>query len=695
MTPNMVKKLRLHVNAVLNSYSELFFIQGLRSGLLILGVCFLNPSGAIASIIALVSAYSFARLIGFNQVFLNSGFYTYNPILVGLSIGFHFKLTLITILLIIVAGILTFVITVVLAQVMYQQMGIKILSLPFVIVSSLVYLAIGQFSGLVVQGLQPTPHETLINLPIWMIGFFSSLGAIIFMPSVTAGMLLFIMMILSSRIMPIMAIMGFFVGATIMGLFTGSMNQAFLDVNNFNYILIAIALGSVFLIPSIKSYMIACIGVGLSTCLVGASKVFWATYGIPMFTLPFNIVTLSFTYLLGIVNYADRPIIFKETPEKTLDHFLTTKKRFNYTGIAIHLPFTEKWQVWQGFDGQWTHKGPWKHGYDFIQVDCNGSSFNNKGQKLSDYYCFNQPVTSPVKGQVVQVINHLPDNPIGSVDTVNNWGNMVLIYDARGIYIELSHFAQESIAVVAGDWVEVGTVLGRCGNSGYSPQPHVHIHVQETAIMGSPTIPFTFFNYIQNSVITTQGLPVENQSVAPCLFDLYYDQITTFMLDDLLVFSVQDNGVDQPDLHLTVKMDVDGSFFFQSDSAKLYFGKQNETFYCYHMSGVDPYLAVIFKALPKMPLSYNSNAQWTDYFPDDVGLFGWKRTGMQLIKAIMPSVGMTQGHYRFNSENSIVGTLTAPLKDESESVEVLLDPLVKFKSIQCENIILTHKESKT
>ena len=29
-----------------------------------------------------------------------------------------------------------------------------------------------------------------------------------------------------------------------------------------------------------------------------------------------------------------------------------------------------------------------------------------------------------------------------------------------------------------GEWVERGAVLGLCGNSGYSPQPHIHVQVQ-------------------------------------------------------------------------------------------------------------------------------------------------------------------------------------------------------------------------
>jgi hypothetical protein len=38
--------------------------------------------------------------------------------------------------------------------------------------------------------------------------------------------------------------------------------------------------------------------------------------------------------------------------------------------------------------------------------------------------------------------------------------------------------------------VAPGTPLGRCGNSGRSAQPHLHLHVQRGAWLGAPTLPF-------------------------------------------------------------------------------------------------------------------------------------------------------------------------------------------------------------
>ena len=47
----------------------------------------------------------------------------------------------------------------------------------------------------------------------------------------------------------------------------------------------------------------------------------------------------------------------------------------------------------------------------------------------------------------------------------------------------LAHFKQGSIRVKAGDQVKRGQVLGLCGNSGNSSEPHIHYHLQHSPVM--------------------------------------------------------------------------------------------------------------------------------------------------------------------------------------------------------------------
>ena len=55
-------------------------------------------------------------------------------------------------------------------------------------------------------------------------------------------------------------------------------------------------------------------------------------------------------------------------------------------------------------------------------------------------------------------------------------GNHVLI-DSDDVVVAVCHLQQGSITVRPGERVRTGDVLGRCGNSGNSTEPHVHVQV--------------------------------------------------------------------------------------------------------------------------------------------------------------------------------------------------------------------------
>jgi murein DD-endopeptidase MepM/ murein hydrolase activator NlpD len=71
-------------------------------------------------------------------------------------------------------------------------------------------------------------------------------------------------------------------------------------------------------------------------------------------------------------------------------------------------------------------------------------------------------------------------------------GNHVLI-ETRGTVVALCHLQQDSVRVRAGQRVRAGDPIARCGNSGNSTEPHVHIQASEGADFGSAAaVPITF-----------------------------------------------------------------------------------------------------------------------------------------------------------------------------------------------------------
>lgn len=60
-------------------------------------------------------------------------------------------------------------------------------------------------------------------------------------------------------------------------------------------------------------------------------------------------------------------------------------------------------------------------------------------------------------------------------------GNHVMIRDRQGVVLALCHLMRDSARVRVGQRVAAGDVVGRCGNSGNSTEPHVHVQAMSGA----------------------------------------------------------------------------------------------------------------------------------------------------------------------------------------------------------------------
>jgi urea transporter/murein DD-endopeptidase MepM/ murein hydrolase activator NlpD len=645
-------------NVISSAYSGVYFLGPPVFGILMIGITLLNPPVALAGLVSAASAYLFARMIRMQENFFNLGFYVYNPLLVGMSIGYLFKPALPTILLVMIGGVLAFLCTVVMANLFFVYLKLPVLSLPFVFISTIVYLASFKYANLAVNELDRI--DILYQyLPLWLSGYFKSLGAIFFMPQVAVGIVISLCILAGSRILFALSLMGYYGGTAFTALMMGSFSQAFTDINQFNAILAAMAVGGVFLIPSLKSYILALTAVGVSTVFLHSVLSFWWYAKIPGFTLPFNVVVLGFLYVLGLARYPQLVRVVKPTPEETLDWYLLNRYRISEWDTTIMLPFSGKWTVWQGFDGQWTHRGNWKYAYDFIVTDSTGSSFRGRGSRPEDYYAHGKPVLSPVRGTVVKTVTHLPDNPIGQPDKNNNWGNLVIIWDQRGFFVEISHFSPSSIRVKEGEEVQQGTFLGLCGNSGYSNQPHIHIQVQLTASIGAYTIPFAFVNYTCDNYFYSHGVPEEGMEVASLYRDSSRDAVITADAGDVHRYQVVRKGKIIDQLQLEVGMAADGTLYFDSGRGKLYFGMINGTFYFYSLEGSDPYLKTMLTALPQFPLGCRQHLHWEEPPPVSVLLGGGLKAAVQFFISFYHDLARVRALFSCPREHTVVGTVQA------------------------------------
>ncbi|MCI0452257.1 MAG: M23 family metallopeptidase [Candidatus Latescibacteria bacterium] len=64
------------------------------------------------------------------------------------------------------------------------------------------------------------------------------------------------------------------------------------------------------------------------------------------------------------------------------------------------------------------------------------------------------------------------------MDPKNPIGNGVVIDHGNGEFSLLAHMQPKSLRVNTGDAVKAGALLGLCGNSGNTSEPHIHYHLQ-------------------------------------------------------------------------------------------------------------------------------------------------------------------------------------------------------------------------
>jgi len=180
------------------------------------------------------------------------------------------------------------------------------------------------------------------------------------------------------------------------------------------------------------------------------------------------------------------------------------------------LPFKGRWLVFWGGDKKeqnYHHEVPnQRFAFDFIGVDEVGQTGKGDGSKNEGFYAFGREVLAPAEGVVTDVIEGVRDNLPGSMIPYSGLGNAVFIRHRENEISVLAHFKQGSIRVKPGETVKKGQLLGLCGNSGSSSEPHLHYHLQNTPIIQNGTGIKCFF---QNVRVTKEGKTETKSDYSP------------------------------------------------------------------------------------------------------------------------------------------------------------------------------------
>ena len=184
----------------------------------------------------------------------------------------------------------------------------------------------------------------------------------------------------------------------------------------------------------------------------------------------------------------------------------------------LTLPFKGEWFVFWGGDtkAQNYHviSRSQKNAFDLVIVDKSNKSFRTNGKKNEDYYAFGQPISAPCDANVVSVIEGIKDNIPGEMNPDQVTGNTIVLKTSNKEYLLFAHFKLNSIKVKVGDSVKKGDLLGLCGNSGNSSEPHLHFHIQDKeSMIGSTGIKCYFEKLLVNGEIKTDYSPIRGDRI--------------------------------------------------------------------------------------------------------------------------------------------------------------------------------------
>ncbi|MEN8120497.1 MAG: urea transporter [Bacteroidota bacterium] len=513
------QKLNIILTGSINSYSQVFFSDNKFFGTILLIVSFFDIWAGLSGLIAVLSTIITAFLLGYSEFNVKKGTYGFNSLLVGLGTGLTFSPGVESLVIVLFASIITFIISITLEG-FFAKYYLPFLSVPFLLGMWMVILASRDLTALGISErgiytaneLYQIGGKALIDIyqwfdftewPLFITTYLLSLGAIFFQYNILAGILIALGILIYSRISFLLSIIGFATAFLFYDFIGADITQYGYTYIGFNFILTAIAIGGHFLVPNKYSFLWVIVLLPIVVLFTLSLSKFLLPYQLSVFSLPFNIVVLLFLYFIKL--RVKRPNKLKEVvtqlnnPEKNLYFQEQAEKRFKWLEyFPISLPFLGEWNVSQAENGELTHQGEWKYAWDFIIKDKENNQYTKTGDYPEDYYCYNKTVITPANGTVVDIIDGVDDNIIGDVNLVHNWGNSIVIKHTEYLFSQLSHLKKGSFKVKKGDTVKKGDILAHCGNSGRSPYPHLHFQMQSTPFIGSKTLDYPIDHFIKS-----------------------------------------------------------------------------------------------------------------------------------------------------------------------------------------------------
>ncbi|MBF0154157.1 MAG: urea transporter [Magnetococcales bacterium] len=629
--------LRQLLHDLVYGYGSFMLFTRPAANLLLVACTMTRPWLGIFGVVGGVSTLLLRRWLAL-AVVTAGGLEVVNGILAGLLVGYFFAPGWRTLALAVCAGPFAILVSAWMGAGLRRH-NLPLLSGSFVIVGTLL-LAAGRAMALPYAPLPPQPVP-FAWLPVPLYEFLRALGGIYLIRTPEGGAFVLAALALSSRTMVLLALLADLLAQVVLSGLAIPVSGLAGSAASSAAIMAAIMTGGLFASPGGRAVAVAMFSAACAC--VASIALFNAFYFMSL--LPLSLPYLAITWLVMLTLRPERGAAWERywLPESLPERSLERRRQAEARGLSAHsvalrAPFLGRWHLYQGFDGQHTHQAPWQHALDFHRL-VDGQAYRGDGAELQDFYCFGQVVRSPAWGQVVALRSDLPDLPPGEVDAVNSWGNYILIGIGGGDYVLMGHLRQNSLTVACYDHVTPGQSLGQCGNSGRSPQPHIHLHVQTGFALGSPTRPFHLSGVCIDGQFLLDGVPKEHDLVSVPHVSEALKRSLHIQIGRRLAYAVG-----QRELLLEVDLDPTNHFAFVADSgARILLVETDNLLALYERSGPgDPAFDAFVLAVGLTPLM-DAEVTWRDAPPVHLLPLPWHSW---LLCWLLPGLVAVESCYR-------------------------------------------------
>lgn len=301
------------IDSILKNVSQVLLLSNKWTGLFILiGLFLAKWYVGLAALIASILTYVLAKYMNFTEEEIADGLAGFNPVLTAIALTVFLEPTWTTVLLTLVATILTLPLAAALREFL-KPYGVAMLTAPFVLMTWMTVLVaaqvkyVGTSLKLIPSTIEPIAFNQQSNYVEFFRATLEGFSQVFLEANIIGGLLILIGIIIASRKAAILAIIANIVGYSLVALLGGNLDDVNQGLFSYNFILVAIALGHTFK-TAIHPYLSATLGVILTVIVQLGLTTLLEPFGLPALTMPFIITT-------WILLFAGRP--HRPTPHST------------------------------------------------------------------------------------------------------------------------------------------------------------------------------------------------------------------------------------------------------------------------------------------------------------------------------------------------------------------------------------------